>query len=183
MIQVKSAQLPEGTVIEFQTVFGVKWLYEKKNGGWISGSDYLSDNEMKGLEDVGVEVKVKSWPKPIVIDEDTSDGYHTFKELYDMRLLLTAGLFNEWGENTGEIWNKRQAPLVFKSKLHSDGTIPFNDPNWFIVVAETKEGQISFHYEVKDWDLFYAVPEVTLPPKYDGHTAADVAVRLRKLLS
>lgn len=113
----------------------------------------------------------------MTIDENTSDGFHTFKELYEMRLLLTASLFNEWGENV-----VGYRPFVFKSKLHSDGTIPFNDPNWFIVVAETKEGQISFHYEIKDWDLFYAVPEVTLPPKYDGHTSEDVATRLRKLL-
>lgn len=112
------------------------------------------------------------------IDENTSDGFHTFKELYEVRLLLTASLFNEWAESAED--NK---PWVFKSRLHSDGTIPFNDLNWFIVVAETREGQISFHYEVKDWDLFHTVPEVTLAPKYDGHTASDVAVRLRKLLS
>jgi hypothetical protein len=113
-----------------------------------------------------------------VIDENTSDGFHTFKELYEMRLLLTANLFNAWEEDLSDDYK----PWVFKSKLHSDGKIPFNDPNWFIVVAETRFGQISFHYEMKDWDLFYNVSEVTLPPKYDGHTAADVADRLRKLL-
>lgn len=111
------------------------------------------------------------------IDENTSDGYHTFKELYEFRLLLTAGLFNEWAEETYGWTN----PIVCKSRLHSDGTIPFDDPNWFIVVAELSVGQISFHYEVKDWDLF-KIPEVTIPPKYDGHSAADVAVRLRAWL-
>jgi hypothetical protein len=114
-----------------------------------------------------------------VIDENTSDGFHTFKELYEMRLLLTANLFNTWAHDASA---QLDMPWVFRSKLHSDGTIPFNDPNWFIVVAESRVGQISFHYEVKDWGLFWAVPEVTLPPKYDGHTAADVADRLRKLL-
>lgn len=120
----------------------------------------------------------------MVIDENTSDGYHTFKELYEMRLLLTAGLFNEWGENIAEYNGmfRNIATHVCKSKKHSDGTTPFDDPNWFIVVAETKEGQISFHYEMKDWSLFYAVPEVDVPPTYDGHTTADVAIRLRKLL-
>lgn len=118
-----------------------------------------------------------------VIDENTSDGFHTFKELYEMRLLLTANLFNEWADDTGEFGVTPPKPWVFKSKLHSDGTIPFNDPNWFIVVAETWAGQISFHYKRKDWGLFHRVPEVVMPPKYDGHTTADVAIRLRKLLA
>jgi hypothetical protein len=109
------------------------------------------------------------------ITENTSDGFHTFKELYEFRLLLTAGLFNEWNNETYGGWTK---PIVCKSRLHSDGTIPFDDPNWFIVVAELPGGQISFHYEMKDWGLF-DIPEVTIPPKYDGHSAADVAARLR----
>lgn len=111
------------------------------------------------------------------ITEDTSDGFHTFKELYEFRLLLNAAVFNAW-EN---IDSYAIAPYVCKSKLHSDGSIPFNDPNWFIVVAELPCGQISFHYEMKDWDLF-EIPEVNLPPEYDGHTAQDVAVRLREFL-
>lgn len=107
-----------------------------------------------------------------VVDENTSDGFHTFKELYEMRLLLTAAFFTE----------PNDIP-VFRSKRHSDGTIPFGG-GWFIVVAELPDGigQISFHYELKDWDLFKGIPEVDLPPKYDGHTSADVAFRLRKFL-
>ncbi|QOC56504.1 hypothetical protein SEA_PAELLA_185 [Arthrobacter phage Paella] len=112
------------------------------------------------------------------ITENTSDGYHTFKELYEFRLLLNAALFNSWASGYNY---DRDRPYVCKSRLHSDGTIPFNDPNWFIVVAVLTEGQISFHYEMKDWELF-DIPEVPLPPKYDGHTAADVAVRLRRYL-
>jgi hypothetical protein len=108
------------------------------------------------------------------INENTSDGYHTFKELYEFRLLLNAALFNSWAEHEDQV-------MVFKSKLHSDGTIPFNDPNWFIVVAELPTGQISFHYEMKDWNLF-KISEVVMPPTYDGHTTSDVAKRLRAFL-
>lgn len=114
----------------------------------------------------------------IEIDENTSDGFHTFKELYEFRLLLTAALFNSWESNYE---TASTVAYICKSRLHSDGTIPFNDPNWFIVVAELPGGQISFHYEMKDWELF-DIPEVTIPPKYDGHSAADVAVRLRAWL-
>lgn len=42
--------------------------------------------------------------------EDISDGYHTFKELYEFRKLYNAALFNEWAEN-GKI-------EVYKSKRH-----------------------------------------------------------------
>ena len=28
--------------------------------------------------------------------EDISDGYHTFKELYEFRMVYNAALFNEW---------------------------------------------------------------------------------------
>lgn len=113
------------------------------------------------------------------IDENTSDGYHTFKELYEFRLLLTAALFNSWYDVSLDF--NQNIRYVCKSRLHSDGTVPFNDDNWFIVVGGLPTGQISFHYEMKDWDLFQ-IPEVTIPPQYDGHSAEDVAIRLRSYL-
>ena len=71
---------------------------------------------------------------------------------------------------------------VHKSKRHSDGEIPFGDPNWFIVMAELPTGQISNHYEMKDWNLFQ-IPEKEKANKYDGHTPKDVAERIRKFLT
>jgi len=44
------------------------------------------------------------------ITGETSDGYHTFNELYEFRKLYNAALFNEWGVK--EIRN------VHKSKKH-----------------------------------------------------------------
>ena len=45
--------------------------------------------------------------------------------------------------------------------------------------AETlPAGQVSNHYESKHWGLF-KVPEVDLPPEWDGHTPEDAAARLR----
>lgn len=103
-----------------------------------------------------------------------SDGYHTFNELYEYRLLYNASMFNELA---------RQGLYdVHKSKKHSDGTIPFGDDNWFIVQAELPTGQISNHYEMKDWGLFN-VPEKEKANPYDGHTPQDVAKRLRDFLT
>ena len=103
-----------------------------------------------------------------------SDGYHTFNELYEYRLLYNASMFNEL--------SKQGLYDVHKSKLHSDGTIPFDDENWFIVQAELPTGQISNHYEIKDWNLFQ-VPVKEKANPYDGHSPQDVAKRLREFLT
>lgn len=102
-----------------------------------------------------------------------SDGYHTFNELYEYRLLYNAAFFN--------MLHHEGLFDVHKAKLHSDGEVPFGDPNWFVVVAELPEGQISNHYEMKDWDLF-KIPEKARANEWDGHTPQDVAKRVRKFL-
>jgi len=105
------------------------------------------------------------------ITEDTSDGYHTFKELYEFRLLYNAVLFNEWSQQ-----GKYD---VHKSTKHSDGEDCFGG-GWFIVVATLPTGDISNHYEMKDWDLFSCETR-TKGKEWDGHTSKDVALRLRSL--
>ena len=107
------------------------------------------------------------------IDENTSDGYHTFKELYEYRLLYNAALFNEWAKH-GTLYG------VHKSKRHSDGELCFGG-GWFIVVAQLPTGQISNHYELTDWDKFN-IPEMETPVLYDGHTPQGVTERLTLFL-
>ena len=103
-----------------------------------------------------------------------SDGYHTFNELYDYRKAYNAAFFNELA--------KQGLYDVHKSRLHSDGKVPFDDDNWFIVMAELPTGQISNHYEIKDWDLF-DIPEKEKANTWDGHTPQDVYKRLIKYLN
>jgi len=104
------------------------------------------------------------------ITEDTSDGYHTFKELYEYRKLYNAGMFNLLPKNFN----------VHKSKRHSDGELCFGG-GWFIVMATLPTGQISNHYELKDWDLFKC-EERELADEWDGHTPEDVAKRIKDYL-
>lgn len=122
--------------------------------------------------------KIVEWPENVVlIEEETkpkdmgevSDGYHTFNELYEYRMLYNAALFNEFA--------KQGLYDVHKSRKHSDGEYPFGDSNWFIVMAELPTGQISNHYEMKDWDKFQ-IPEKPLANKWDEHSPRDVAERL-----
>jgi predicted nucleic-acid-binding Zn-ribbon protein len=104
-----------------------------------------------------------------VIDENTSDGYHTFKELYEFRKAYNVALFNEWA-----MQNKYD---VHKSWKHNDGEECFGG-GWFIVVAVLPSGQISNHYEAKDWDLFKIPEEEKAKHPFDGHTGEDVINRL-----
>lgn len=115
---------------------------------------------------------------PCPVDE-LSDGYHTFKELYQHRLLLTAHLFNSLHSRFYEWGNGAE---VFKSYRHYDGELCF-EGGWFIVMSILPGiGQISYHYGNEHWDLF-KIPEVEKPPvPFDGHTGADVLERLRQAL-
>lgn len=104
---------------------------------------------------------------------ETSDGYHTFNELYAFRKVFNAGLFNEWSE--------KGLYKVHKSKKHSDGEECFGG-GWFIVTATLPTGQISNHYELGDWDLFQC-EEREKADVWDGHTPQDVLTRLTAYLT
>ena len=96
--------------------------------------------------------------------EKMSDGYHTFADLYEQRLILSAAL-------------AKNNPHAWKSKRHEDGSVPFGG-GWFIMGFDTDEGCYTYHYELKDWDLFQC-KEVDKGKPWDGHTSKDV----RRLLS
>lgn len=116
--------------------------------------------------------KVKDFIVSFKLNQDMgeiSDGYHTFNELYYYRMLYNAAFFNllpkEW---------------VHKSKRHHTGEECFGG-GWFIVMANLPTGQISNHYELKDWDLF-KIPEKEIADEWDGHTPQEAAERLHKYL-
>lgn len=109
------------------------------------------------------------------ITGETSDGFHTFNELYDHRMLLTAALVNHWAVHDPHGPDHHD---VHKSWLHHDGTM-FG--GMFKVVAQLPTGQISYHFDAEHWDLF-TIPERERAVEWDGHTAADVAERLRAFL-
>lgn len=97
-----------------------------------------------------------------------SDGYHTFDDLYFVRMVMT------------KVIAETYKSFSVKSKKHHDNE---NDPMFegsFIVVIETPKGQISYHYHLAHWDYFN-IPEVLEAPKYDGHDTNDV-IRLESLL-
>lgn len=102
--------------------------------------------------------------EPAADVEKMSDGYHTFADLYEQRLILSAAL-------------AKNNPQAWKSKRHEDGSVPFGG-GWFIMGFDTDEGCYTYHYELKDWDLFQC-KELDKGKPWDGHTSKDV----RRLLS
>lgn len=101
----------------------------------------------------------------LTVDEGTSDGYHTFEELYYHRMILFSVICNQFLNRSWKSW------------LHEDGTM-YDD--YFIVGIKTKEGQYSYHYHKDYWDMF-DVREVEKAPLWDGHEPKDIT-RLLSLL-
>lgn len=91
---------------------------------------------------------------------DVSDGYHTFNDLYEQRLHLTAAVANAYPN------------LCWKTHRHEDGELCFGG-GWFLVNIDTPEGQYSYHYEDKYWDMFHC-RELERAKHFDGHTSKDV---------
>lgn len=116
-------------------------------------------------------------------ENNVSDGYHTFAELYEFRKAYNAALFNEWASHY-PIKNPDQTIAykydVHKSWKHNDGELCFGG-GWLIAVAVLPTGQISNHYEAKDWDLFKIPEAVKAKYPFDGHTSKDVLERLNFL--
>ena len=137
---------------------------------------------IKAIEDKGLDcsfaLKMERLDTLALIDElqqeqidmgEVSDGYHTFNELYYYRMLYNAAFFNLLPKN-----------MAHKSKRHHTGEECFGG-GWFIVMANLSTGQISNHYELKDWNLF-KVPEKEIADEWDGHTPQEAAKRIKKYL-
>lgn len=118
----------------------------------------------EGWNDCLLRVKSMVSKAPSADVEKMSDGYHTFADLYEQRLILSAAL-------------AKNNPHAWKSKRHEDGSVPFGG-GWFIMGFDTDEGCYTYHYELKDWDLFQC-KELDKGKPWDGHTSKDV----RRLLS
>jgi hypothetical protein len=94
------------------------------------------------------------------IDGSTSDGFHTFDELYKHRNALFIALM--------------------KSYPHLSWWAKADDiPEWLIAGMHLPSGDITYHmsgdYEVALSGLIERLPQ---PPKFDGHSPDDVVKRL-----
>jgi hypothetical protein len=100
--------------------------------------------------------------------KDFSDGYHTFGELYDHRRALTA-VFAALAATQGDAW---------RSKQHHPDDDPMFEGYFIVGINLPSIGPITYHYKLKYWDDFAAVPETEHSRKWDGATPGDTVTRL-----
>lgn len=108
--------------------------------------------------------------------DDISDGYHTFGELYNHRIVLYMVL----AKHIASLFSGTERKPVWKSKAHSDGSVW---EGWFILgVFKEKGRQITYHLPILEWDKCSFAEELDKAPDWDGHTSADVLERLNALI-
>lgn len=113
----------------------------------------MTDNELCRIKAICETASIKDIG-------DLSDGYHTFNQLYYQRMMLFAALVKAYRDK------------AWKSYRHEDGELCFGG-GWFVVGIETPEGNYTYHYENKDFDLFDC-KELPTAPHWDGHTEENV---------
>lgn len=100
------------------------------------------------------------------INGETSDGYHTFNELYHHRAVLFSVV----------VANYRDA--AWKAKKHHDGIMY---DGMFIVGIDTPWGQASYHYDIDPYWGMFDCEEREAAPEWDGHTPDEAIERIGKL--
>lgn len=103
------------------------------------------------------------------ITGDTSDGHHTFNDLYTHRRALTAALM-AMAEKVTDF-------VTWRSRNHHPEDGPMFDGS-FIVGLEIGGGTITYHYNNQYWDDFKNVRELPHAPKWDGEGPAETITRL-----
>lgn len=100
-----------------------------------------------------------------------SDGYHTFEQLYEHRIVLYIALCR--------ISERADNKLIWRSKKHSDGS---EWDGWFLLGINDKKGkQITYHLPSRFWNACEFAYTKEVAPEFDGHTSEDVLQRLSEL--
>lgn len=154
----------EYEVDDAETVMVTRW---RAYGDWVSFIEY-DNSDTKFCIDarrLTTEQAIAATLGP-QITEDTSDGWHSFKDLYHHRALLFSVIVHNYRD------------MCWKSKRHHDG----KELDWnFIVGIDTPWGQASYHYGMDYWDMFDC-KVLERAPYYDGYTADESVARIAKLV-
>lgn len=138
------------------------------NNDLISRSALLefAHNHVNGTVDCNDIARFPAVDAEPVITGETSDGYHTFNELYHHRAVLFSVIVKAFSERA---WKARQ---------HHDGTMY---EGMFIVGIDTPYGQASYHYDIEPYWNMFACRELERAPEWDGHTSAQAIERIGRL--
>lgn len=93
-----------------------------------------------------------------------SDGYHTFGELYEHRIMLFIAL-------------AKQTMSAWRTTKHSDGS---SWDGWFVLGIFKKAGeQMTYHLPMSKWNDCEFAETLDKAPDFDGHTSNDVLNRIK----
>ena len=107
-------------------------------------------------------IETEDWSTSGYIDENTSDGYHSYKELYQHRHQLFIAVAYQMPR------------LAWKSRKHADGR---SMEGWFVAGINLPTGDITYHLPNEMWEKI-RVKDLEFAPQWDGHTSNDVVKRL-----
>ena len=143
-------------------------VYFKDGRGWCSTTitkdalSYIQQLEAQQPRWISVGERLPD----AKIDGDTSDGYHTFNELYHHRAVLFSVIVKAFPEQ------------AWKSRKHHDGTMY---DGMFIVGIDTPQGQATYHYDIDPYWKMFECQELECAPEWDGHTPAEAIARIGAL--
>jgi len=126
----------------------------------------------------------RNGPNGDEMEDCDCDGYHTFDELYEHRIVLFIALCkekNKFYKHLKETYKKsvKDSLGVWRAKLHSDGT---SFDGWFILGIDKEKGkQITYHLPISKWEETEFAETLDKAPEWDGHTSDDVLERLKKI--
>lgn len=119
--------------------------------------------------------------KKVINTSLISDGYHSFGELYEHRIVLYITLCKIIAVSSYREDHGIEENPVWKSKYHSDGELIF-DGKWFILgIFRNKKAQITYHLPIDRWNNVPFAEELNKAPDFDGHTPKDVLKRIKNL--
>ena len=127
---------------------------------------YIPADHMHPCDYEELHARLADLIEPQPITGDTSDGYHTFNELYDHRAKLFSVIVQCFKDR------------AWKSKFHHDGTMY---EGMFIVGIETSQGQATYHYDIDPYWSVFDCKELDRAPEWDGHTPEQAISRIASL--
>lgn len=125
------------------------------------------------------ETEINEVIKSHAIDTNLiSDGYHTFGELYEHRIVLWITLCKVFKYKANG--NGIHRP-TWRTRFHSDGSYI---EGWFLL-GLGENGyygpQMTYHLPMKYWEKCHFATTLDKAIEFDGHTSVDVLERLLSL--
>ena len=146
--------------ITYFSSLSIESLFNLEVEGSFLGVNYYTKSSAMRMANLADLIE----PEPIT--GETSDGYHTFNELYDHRARLFSVIVAAFPER------------AWKSKMHHDGTMY---DGMFIVGIKTPDGQATYHYDIDPYWSMFRCKEIDRAPEWDGHTPEQAIERISHL--